>query len=212
MRHVTLTFVVLLSCLWAVEAPAQVTLGLKGGLSLPTLNVTEPDGTTLDLQTRTTFGGGAYLQLGLGDVLTFQGEALYVLKGARSNSDRVTLALDYIDVPLLFMVRVPAGESAIWPILYAGPVFSFETGCAVKGENASVSCSAADDGLQTKNQDIGGALGGGLEVFMGRWTLQLDVRYTHGFRDVSEALDEAGGGVKNRVWSFYLGLGRVLVP
>ncbi len=212
MRRTTLSFLALLLGLTVAELPAQITLGLKGGLSLPTLGGSAPDGTNLDLQTRTTFGGGAYLQLGLGHVVTLQGEALYVQKGARSRADRVTLALDYIDVPVLFMVRVPAGDAAIWPILYAGPVFSFETDCTVKGEDTSVSCAAADDVLQTKNQDFGGAFGGGLEVFMGRWTLQLDIRYTHGFRDVSDALDEAGGKVENRVWSFYLGLGRVLVP
>ena len=212
MRRITFSFLALLLAVSVTEVSAQITLGLKGGLSLPTLGGTAPDGTNLDLQTRTTFGGGAYLQLGLGPVITLQGEALYVQKGARSDSDRVSLALDYIDVPVLFMVRVPAGDAAIWPILYAGPVFSFETACAVEGEDASVSCSVAEDVLQTKNQDFGGAIGGGLEVFMGRWTLQLDVRYTHGFRDESDALDEAGGKIENRVWSFYLGLGRVLVP
>ena len=56
MRRITLSFLALLLCLSVAELPAQITLGLKGGLSLPVLGVTEPDGTTLDLQTRTTFG------------------------------------------------------------------------------------------------------------------------------------------------------------
>ncbi len=210
MRHVTLTFVVLLSCLWALEAQAQVTLGLKGGLTLASLDVEDSDGSDVDLDRRTTFGGGAYLQAGLGDVLALQAEALYTPKGASTSVGDGTIALNYIDIPLLFLVRVPAGDSSIWPILYAGPVFSFETGCTLKDEGVSIDCAAG--GFQTTSPDYGGAVGGGLEVFMGRYTLQLDIRYTHGFGDVSDTPDESAAGAKNRTWTFYLGLGRVLVP
>jgi len=213
MRHTVLAFLAISVCLSAVEAEAQVTLGLKGGLNIASLDVSDSEGTDIDLDTRTTFGGGAYLQAGLGSVLALQAEALYAPGGARgSGGDAIELT--YIDVPLLFMVRVPAGDASIWPIVYAGPVFSFETGCRLKEEGgASLDCgSGPGDPFPTKSPDIGGAIGGGLEVFMGSYTLQLDIRYEHGFVNINDSDSQLAGSVYNRSWSFFLGLGRVLTP
>jgi hypothetical protein len=178
-----------------MEAQAQATLGLKGGLTLSKLNAEEADGTNIGLDRRTTFGGGAYFQLGLGDVATLQAEALYTQKGARTDDSITTLELSYIDVPLLFLVRVPAGDAAIVPILYAGPVVSFETKCQLKDDGGtSVDCgSGSGNPPQTTSPDFGGAFGGGFEIFM------VDS-------------SEQAGSMENRAWSFYLGLGRVLVP
>ena len=79
MRRAVFAFIALCVCLSAVEVQAQTTLGLKGGLTLANLNAEEPDGTGIDLDRRTTFGGGAYLQMGLGDVLTLGQVKLKVL-------------------------------------------------------------------------------------------------------------------------------------
>lgn len=213
MRHTVLAFLAISVCLSAVEAEAQVTLGLKGGLNIASLDVSDSEGTDIDLDTRTTFGGGAYVQAGLGSVLTLQAEALYAPGGARGSGGE-TIELTYIDLPLLLMVRVPAGDAAIWPIVYAGPVFSFETSCRLKEESGtSADCgSGPGDLFATKSPDIGGAIGGGFEVFMGRYTLQLDIRYTHGFVNINDSDAELAGSVNNRSWSFFLGLGRVIVP
>lgn len=213
MRHTVLAFLAISVCLSAVEAEAQVTLGLKGGLNIANLDVSDSEGADIDLDTRTTFGGGAYVQAGLGSVLALQAEALYAPSGARgSGGDAIELT--YIDLPLLFLVRVPAGDAAIWPIVYAGPVFSFETSCRLREEGgASIDCGSGPDALfPTKSPDVSGAIGGGLEVFMGRYTLQLDIRYTHGFTNINDSDAQLAGSVNNRSWSFFLGLGRVLAP
>ena len=84
----------------------------------------EPDGTNIDLDRRTTFGGGAYLPDWTGrGALTLQAEALYTpRKGAQGEGrECYSRALSYIDVPLLFLVRVPAGDAAIWPDPLRGP-------------------------------------------------------------------------------------------
>lgn len=213
MRRAVFAFIAFCVCLSAMEAQAQVTLGLKGGLTLSTLNAEEPDGTDAGLDRLSSFGGGAYFQVGLGDVLTLQAEALYTRKGARTDDSITTLELSYVDVPLLFLIRVPAGDAAIVPILYAGPVVSFETKCQLKDDaGAAVDCgSGSGNQPQTTSPDFGGAFGGGFEVFMGSYTLQLDIRYTHGFVNILDSSEQAGS-MENRAWSFYLGLGRVLVP
>jgi len=214
MRRVTFAFLSLCICLSAVEAQAQVTLGLKGGLNVANVSASEPDGTNIDLDRRTTFGGGAYFQTGLGGVFALQAEALYTPRGANGKDGNATLELSYIDVPLLFLVRVPAGDAAIQPILYAGPVVSFETKCQLKSEGGtSLDCgSETGDLFRTKSPDFSGAFGGGFEVFMGRYTLQLDIRYTLGFVNIDDTSEGLAGSAKNRTWSFYIGLGRVLVP
>lgn len=214
MRRTVFAFLAICVCMSAVEAEAQVTLGLKGSLNIANLDVSDSEGTDIDLDTRTTFGGGAYLQAGLGSALALQAEALYAPRGARGSGGDATIELTYIDIPLLLMVRVPAGDAAIWPIVYAGPVLSFETKCRLKEEGgASVDCgSGPGDIFPTKSPDVSGAVGGGFEVFMGRYTLQLDIRYTHGFVNINDSETQLAGSVTNRSWSFFLGLGRVLVP
>jgi hypothetical protein len=212
MRRVTLVLLALCFATTAVEARAQVTLGLKGGLNISNLSAKDADGSTVDFDSRTVFTGGAYLQAGLGSVLALQAEALYSPRGA--NDDGANLDLTYFDLPLLVLIRVPAGDSAIWPILYAGPVLSFETKCRLKGEEgASLDCGSGADGLfRTKNTDVGVTFGGGFEVFMGSYTLQLDGRYNLGLVDIDVTTGGAAGSLKNRTWSFYVGLGRVLSP
>ena len=80
------------------EAQAQVTLGLKAGLNLAKVSASEPDGTNIDLNGRTTFGGGAYFQTGLSEVFALQAEALYTPRGAKGTDGDATLDLSYIDV------------------------------------------------------------------------------------------------------------------
>jgi hypothetical protein len=193
-------------------SPAQVTLGLKAGLNVSDLDIEDAEGSPVDVVSRTGFVGGAYLQAGLGSVLTLQTEALSSPKGgSRTVSDRtVSLDLTYIDVPVLLLVRVPAGDSAIWPVLYAGPVFSWETRCRIRDAGEAVDCAAfEEEPLETKSPDVGMAFGGGFEIFMGSFTLQLEARYNLGLTTIDDATEETGS-VKNRTWSFMLGVGRVL--
>ena len=213
MRRVTIVLLALCFATTAAEARAQVTLGLKGGLNISNVSATDADGSTIDLDSRTAFTGGAYLQAGIGSVLALQAEGLYSPGGATA-ADGPSLDLTYFDVPLLVLIRVPAGDSAIWPILYAGPVLSFETKCRLKGEEgASVDCGSGENGLfRTKNMDVGATFGAGIEIFMGSFTLQLDGRYNLGLVNIDDTTGGTASSLKNRTWSFFLGFGRVLSP
>lgn len=208
------TAVLLALCFLCVgDASAQITLGLKAGLNVSDLSVKDADGDSFDLESKTGFAGGAWFQLGLGDVFALQPEVLYSPKGARQNVGETTLSLDltYLDVPLLVMARVPAGDSPIWPILYVGPVFSFELDCKLKGQDASLGCDAgAEPTSRTKSMDTGVAFGAGFEFFFGSIRAQLDGRYTVGLRNINDT--DSGSNVKNRSWTFLFGLGYALSP
>lgn len=214
MRRVAVAFLTLCFLLSAAEASAQLTLGAKGSLTIANLDVSDSEGDDVDLETRTVFGGGAYLQVGIAGVLALQAEALFTPRGARDGETGETIALSYFDIPALLLFRVPAGDASIVPILYAGPVVSFETSCTLEsGDGDSSDCGSGPGGLfQTQSPDVSGTVGGGFEVFMDPWTLQLDVRYVHGFVDINDTEGGLAGSVQNRSWSFFLGLGRVLVP
>jgi hypothetical protein len=212
MRRVAVAFLTLCLCVFVADASAQVTLGAKGSLTLASLDASDAEGEDPDFKTRTVFGGGAYLQVGIGAAFALQAEALFTPRGARATETGATVALSYFDVPALLLFRIPAGDASITPVVYAGPVVSFETDCQLKdSDGESVECGSEGQ-FRTQSPDVSGAVGGALEVFMDRWTLQLDVRYVHGFVDINDTGGGAAGSVQNRSWSFFLGLGRVLVP
>ena len=199
--------------LTATAAPGQVTLGLKAGFNVSDLNVENAAGETVDWKSQSAFAGGTYLQFGLGSVFALQPEILYSPKGAKQDITDGTLSLDltYLDVPLLLMARIPAGDSPIWPILYVGPVISFELDCKLKSAAASVDCDAGGTpASRTDATDYGVVFGLGFEFFFGSIRSQLDARYTLGLNDINAT--DSGASVKNRGWTFLFGLGYALSP
>lgn len=210
-RVVSATFALLL--LSVAETSGQVTVGLKAGFNLSDLDVENAAGEPVDWTSASAFAGGAWLQIGLGDVLAIQPELLYSPRGASQDITQGTLSLEltYLEVPVLLAARVPAGDSPIWPIVYMGTVLAFEVDCELQSGNIRVDCDAGDSPAgSTDGTDIGIAAGGGLEFFFGTIRAQLDARYTLGLNDINAT--GSGASVKNRGWSFLFGLGYALSP
>lgn len=196
-----------------VQASGQeVTLGVKGGLNVSRLSVGEADDADFDSRTRFLVGG--FAQFTIGEKFAVQPEVLYSGKGAKvtDGGQAASLGLNYIEIPLLLIARFPSRESPIYPILYAGPSVAFKTSCGVTGENEGVSvdvdCDAPllDGGIETASTDFGLVFGGGFEILYSRLTIQLDARYTLGLTNLNDVADEKVS-VKNRTWSFMIGLG-----
>ncbi len=101
----------------------------------------------------------------------------------------------------------------MYPILYGGPSVAFETRCSVTGEgdgsSVSLDCDdpQLDGALETTKTNFGLVFGGGFEILYSRLTIQLDARYNLGLTNLNDADDAAEVSVKNRTWSFMLGLG-----
>jgi len=190
------------------------TIGLKGGLNVSTLSVEDPANPDLEFDDETDFLAGAFIQCGRG-WFALQGEVDYSRNGAKAQGTdpAVTLNLDYLRVPVLLMGRLPSGKSPVRPMLYAGPQVAIETRCRVTGEEGgesqSVACDSAelDDPLQTNNVEFGLVFGGGVEIPSGRFTMQLEARYNLGLTNINGGTDAAQVSVKNRGWTFALGLG-----
>ncbi|MGD8699696.1 MAG: porin family protein [Gemmatimonadales bacterium] len=199
----------------AGAAAQQITLGVKGGLNSANLSVDAPEDPDTDFDSQTDFLAGAFAQFGFGSVFAIQPEVHYSQRGAKSRDTdpAVKLNLDYIDVPLLLMARLGSRESPLYPILYAGPSVAFETRCNVSGEvdgtDVSFDCSdpQLEGAFQTTKTSFGLVFGGGFEILYSRLTVQLDARYNLGLTNLNDADDAAQVSVKNRTWSFMLGLG-----
>lgn len=199
----------------AADISAQdITLGLKGGVVVTDLSIDDPvDPTNLD--TRTSFAVGPFLEVGLGEVFSVQPEILLVRKGAGDTVDGVdtSFELTYIEIPVLLKAGLSAPGVGVRPSVYAGPVFSFESSCKVKGSDGSASVSldcadaAFDLEIETKSLDFGAALGAGIEIPVGSAVIVGDVRYTVGFTNINDTPGATQIEIKNRAWAFLAGMG-----
>ncbi len=188
------------------SASGQTTIGVKGGIGISDISVEEDD----SFDSRTAFIGGGFATIGLGETFFVQPEVLYALKGASSSFEGVeaTIALDYIEIPLLVGAQFDLGGSSVVPRVFAGPEVAFETGCKISGEDGNVSveldCDEAD--IQTKSVDFGLVFGAGLAIPLGGFELILDGRYDLGLTDIDDSEFDSASA-KNRAWQFMLGAG-----
>lgn len=149
-------------------------LGVKAGAARS--DVAKIDGT----ENRWGLAGGAYLGVGLGSIIV-QPEVLYVQRRARIpglGAELADLNQNYVDVQLL--VGFTFGI-LVKPILYLGPVASFETSCGISLAALSSECTDFD----TKSAVFSAAVGAALDIGV----FNLDVRYSLGLTDWQEGVE-----------------------
>ncbi|MGQ0650442.1 MAG: porin family protein [Gemmatimonadaceae bacterium] len=156
------------------------------------------------LDSRTGLIGGLSLVLPSSGPLTLQPEFLLVSKGAKgTNNGPDGLKLNYVEVPLFLRLSLSPGAS-MSPHVYAGPYLGYRISCSVQGPSAD-----CDDvpGVSTRTVDVGGTVGGGLNLGFGPLILTGGLRYSFG---VSKVADFEFGSVrestKNGVFALYTGL------
>ena len=177
---------------------AQTTIGAKAGINLA--NVTfSSGGVSASADSRTGFVGGAFAQFGLGSPLFIRPEVLYSSKGSESSDDfeTFTLALDYLEVPVLIGAAFPLENSALKPQVFAGPAVGFLLSC----DSGGTDCKD-----EAKSVDFGLVFGGGLEFALENLSLYFDGRYNLGLTNLDDSGEE-DFSAKNRVWQFMAGVG-----
>ena len=207
----------LVASTWSEPLSAQI--AFRGGFNLTEL----VGGGVAQSESRTG------LNFGLGyDILSFGPlsigpEVHYAQRGAEAfqlaMAGDVTLpagpaeiALDYVEVPILARLRVPA-LGPVNPYLMGGPVFGWKLDCKVSLDpsQSSVAPSCDDiltrDGLEAKVRDYeqGLLLGAGLQlpVLWGLGQLSLEGRLLQGLSRLGEG--DGAPDVKNRAFSLLLG-------
>ena len=188
-------------------AQAQIAIGVRAGYNNAKLTFTPPDPELPDFKSRSGFHAGADLAIAIAPMFDIQAGAAYSQKGATAAESGIdaTVAIDYIDVPLLFVVNIPTSGN-ITPRLFAGAVASFEMSCKLKqsvaGEGSvSEDCDEGNVGAR-KTSYFSGLFGGGIGFAAGPGNLLLDVGYQLGLTNVS---DDPGQTVKENVIQASLG-------
>ena len=155
-----------------------------------------------DAGSRTSFLAGGFVWFPLSRQFALEPELLYVRKGAETTIEDVTgtLALDYIEIPLLAQIRFPSQD--VTPYILLGPAFSFRTGCklSIESGEAELSADCEAEGVDVGIKDTDFSLIGGLGLEVQNFMVSL--RYDHG---LSQLPSEGDGSVYNRAIAITFG-------
>jgi len=170
-----------------VSSPPQTkTFGLIGGVDFSTLTGSGVSNT----KSRTGFMGGIFFGVMVNNSVEVEPEVLYAMKGSSFTDTDTTLALDYIEVPILVKVHLQA-EGGMY--LVAGPAVDFNVSCKATVAS-SADCSTIG---YSPNLTFGGVLGLGYA----RGRLGLEGRYDFDFSDALALDSFTNLDAKNRVWA-----------
>jgi hypothetical protein len=151
---------------------------------------------------------GYYRQKGARGVEEFQQAALA--------GESVEVGIDYVEVPILLRLDLPALGRRVFPFLHGGPAFAWKIDCGISFDAAASASDTSCDDLNGQNieetlkdNEQGLVLGGGFDVpLFGVGAIGLDARYTRGLSRLADD-DE----IRNRAlsvmlnWSFGLPYG-----
>lgn len=192
----TLVTIISATSIYAQSDDSTTQFGVKGGVNLS--NITGDDVGELD--SRTSFHLGLFLEIPISERFSFQPEVLYSGQGFNLN-DKAEYKLDYIQVPLMAKVYIVKGLYA-----EAGPQFGFKVKEEVDYKSGAIggTIEVDPDDSVIKNFDTNLALGAGYKFDNG---FSLSARYNLGLTSIvkEDAVLIGDADVKNAVWQFGVG-------
>lgn len=188
--------------LMVFPAFAQLSFGIKGGTNIAEFSFKD-QGTNINQESINGFTLGAVLEIGLGQNIFIQPEAVFVQKGSKLQvlNEENKFNVNYLDIPVLLKIKV-LNSNLINVNLLGGPSF----GLALNGEETSNGQTVdinfgGDNGL--KRFDLGINAGGGVGINLGSIGVFGDVRYLFGVSDIS---DNENREIKNKGLNLSVGL------
>ncbi len=103
---------------------------------------------------------------------------------------RLIHKMDYVEMPALVEYKFGNDNWKIRPYVFAGPMVAYESGYNIAAKahlvvNFNLFDYEVDLGNNTFNRfDVSGVAGGGLSIPVKRGSINIDVRYIHGFSDI----------------------------
>ncbi|PSQ88860.1 MAG: hypothetical protein BRD45_05080 [Bacteroidetes bacterium QS_8_64_10] len=170
----------------AQDVPGISSVGVKGGLSLASLNADNTD---------------------FSYTISPRAELLYVQKGGvienfTSGNEDVAYSLNYIEIPVLAKVNVPVVRQ-VFPSLYLGPYIGFAVSRSITVDGDDVQGANPEDRFNTT--DYGLAIGTDVDFSFAGRNLVLSARYDWGLANVSA--DDASEEVGTSTFMITLGAG-----
>lgn len=211
-----------------------VNLDFKAGLNLAKQrgkDIDEAEDEGLKCGMLPGVNGGVGIGIKVVDYFCIQPEFLFSMKGAKLTGDiedqgtkiatvDAKQKINYLEVPLLFKVTIPAGK--VVPNVYVGPALGLRLS-AKQHAKVDFTPEWQSQGLddvdttvdikdETKAVDFGLAMGGGIDFKAGPGRLIFDIRYTLGFLTAWKPSEGINGNeeevdAKNGVLAFSLGYG-----
>jgi opacity protein-like surface antigen len=182
-------FVVLLVLLVALPASAQVKLGVIGGLNIAdAIGKDAVDGSDLDISSRTAFGVGGVLDIGVSKNVAIVLQPMYLQKGAKEKAAEIegvtgeaTYKANLLEVPV--SLKVSFGSANTRPYLLAGPRIGFILNAKAESNIPGLKGEVDFDEL-VESTDLGLTIGGGLNFQLERVSLFIEGQYAFGLTDV----------------------------
>ncbi len=188
---------------------ASIDLGVKGGLALSNLRWTGegPEEGWCNL-TKPVFG--VFAAFNLSQTFAIQPELYLWMAGAQiedsfeGDTFKMQFLFNYLHIPVLAKVHL-IKEGKVRPILFAGPAFSFLMTAKQKAWYNGSPKGEEDVKEYLKSTDLSAVFGGGLEFYLNKIMLVLDVRYNLGFTNIDKESEDTT--IKNKAIMIMAGIG-----
>lgn len=174
----------------AAPLPVDAQVGVKSGLSFGNVSNTGALPEELGVRTGFTIGVSAFTP----GALALGVEGLYSQRGVSSQAGFQSRELEYLDLPLLLRLSIPAGVS---PYAYAGPQLSFELACNSGGGD----CPRGDRPKSPQAAVIGAGVAFGVGP-----RVSIEGRYIYGLRDLDFETVTDGESFKERSFIILAGV------
>ena len=181
----------------------QMHLGLKAGLNISDLVITDPEEEATNFDTKLGFVAGAYFNYQFNKLFAVQPEVYYTAKGAelKDEYNDLTLSLGYIEIPILLQFIIPINKASLKPYLIAGPAAGFNLSAKAEyRENGQTTEEDWKDNVESTEFSL--VFGGGIGFPLGNNEIRLDVRYLLGLSNIGKDIGSAT--IKNTAINFNL--------
>ena len=201
MRRVRVLISALTVAVLAVPGAAvaqELGFGAKAGVTMGTLSFDSEN--TGDYGYRIGLAVGGFVALPLGSRLTIQPEGLFNQRGAKAEDEglETTIALDYIDVPVLVKYAVTrGGPRSIF--VFGGPSAAFKIRSRATATFGDTTIDLDAD-EEIESFEFGVVAGGGVDF--GKWS--IDGRYSLGLSNLNKEEDDVK--LKSRSFSILAGI------
>jgi hypothetical protein len=169
------------------------TIGIIGGVDFSTLT----GNNVSNAASRTGFMGGLFLGIRINPSVEVEPEVLYAMKGSDFSGTDTTVALNYIEVPILVKYSF-SPNGGIYVL--AGPAVNFD----VSSDVPPIPTTGGSSVNPSPNLTFGGVLGLGYA----RRHLGFEGRYDFDFSDALALDSFTNLDAKNRVWALLVRVSR----
>ncbi|THU33021.1 PorT family protein [Niastella caeni] len=218
MKSKVFVLVLVLAMVFSSISKAQVSYGIRAGISLQDLNSKWPRGDDMDYDLKTGFHVGATAEMHITSDLYIQPGVLFSTKGAilenHFHAKEIKISISYIELPVNFLYKPAFGPGKL--LMGIGPYLAVAIGghvkrddkegkVKIKNEIAYMEWSDApyDAKYYVKRFDFGGNLLFGYE-FTKKITAQLNAQL--GLANIAPKMDSGGGIDKTQAKNVGFGL------